>query len=87
MYGFWTLQYPHFTEDSDFHVNPDIIRPTLCTFQISRGIIIYLCFLKGTTLDLVPKVGKFELDVPEMTVFDSVNPPTLIFLHLSVGLN
>ena len=28
-------------------------------FQIARGIVIYLCFLKGSNLDLVPKVGKF----------------------------
>ena len=27
--------------------------------QISRGIVIYLCFLKGSNLDLVPKVGRF----------------------------
>ena len=36
------------------------ITNTLFTsLQISRGIVIYLCFLKGSNLDLVPKVGRF----------------------------
>jgi len=31
--------------------------------EISRGIVIYLCFLKGSNLDLVPKVVKSILNV------------------------
>ncbi|XP_078348868.1 D-aminoacyl-tRNA deacylase 2-like isoform X5 [Oculina patagonica] len=38
--------------------------------EISRGIVIYLCFLKGSNLDLVPKVVKSILNVrlSEITV-------------------
>lgn len=31
--------------------------------EISRGIIVYLCFLKGSNLDLIPKVVKSILNV------------------------
>lgn len=36
---------------------------TLFTTQIARGIVIYLCFLKDSNLDLVPKVGRFASDI------------------------
>ncbi|CAH3039600.1 unnamed protein product [Pocillopora meandrina] len=31
--------------------------------EISRGIVIYLCFLKGSNLDIIPKVVKSILNV------------------------
>ena len=32
---------------------------TLFISQIARGIVVYVCFLKGSNLDLIPKVGRF----------------------------
>ena len=51
----WTVsQNSWFLQKKD-HIYKNVIPDYL---QISRGIVIYLCFLKGSNLDLVPKVGK-----------------------------
>lgn len=29
-------------------------------FQINRGIVAYICFLKGATSGIIEKIGEFE---------------------------
>lgn len=37
----------------------EIHQSAIYTIQITRGIVIYLCFLRGSNLDILPKVGEW----------------------------
>ncbi|XP_020622671.1 probable D-tyrosyl-tRNA(Tyr) deacylase 2 isoform X2 [Orbicella faveolata] len=48
--------------------------------EIARGIVIYLCFLKGSNLDLVPKVVKSILNVRLSETTDRPNNVSVLEL-------
>ena len=47
-------------------VNFTIEKNLFCLFQINRGLIIYICFLKGATETMLEKMGKYTNFIDHM---------------------